>query len=271
MHVRGEPGGTVAGWDRYAGALAELARARDDAARQGAGRRTVQRRRHHDLAAARTALDQQRAGLLGLAGSLGVVPPDREPAAGPTSLPASSVPSDGSASAGPEPARAGETEQADPGAAFDRELTELGARITTTHRAAERAGEVAHLPQLLPQWSGTIARPAVVYLGFCLPNVALTVGLSAFEVHDGPGLLPWFVLIFPLLTITVGGWLVGRLCAPRLGEDTLQDLADRYAGRPHRSLAARVKRHRWLGLLIAWGSWLIPGLLLDWLASPGVG
>ena len=105
-----------------------------------------------------------------------------------------------------------------------------------------------------------MARHAVIYGLLVLPNAIVTVGLSLLGVHGNAPLLWWFVVIFPVLAAVIGGHLVGLLCAPRTSPTALDDGRDEPGEAPGR-------RYRWVGVILAWASWLIPGSLLDLLAQ----
>jgi hypothetical protein len=135
------------------------------------------------------------------------------------------------------------------------------ARLGAARAALAEARRVARLPQLLPQWSSELARAATVYLGFTLPNVGVVVALSAAGVHENSGALLWFGVIWPLVTAVGGAATLSRAGLPRLPP------GDPYAlARPR-----PMRRYPWLGVLVAWASWLVPGGLLDQLAAMTTG
>jgi hypothetical protein len=135
------------------------------------------------------------------------------------------------------------------------------ARIGGADAAVVDARRVARLPQLLPQWSSQLARATVVYLGFTLPNIAFVVLLSLAGVHGSTPVLVWFVVIWPLTTAIGGATTLGRVEKPRLPPDeaTL-----------HLARLKPPRHYPWLGVLLAWAGWLIPGWLMDQLLAYGI-
>jgi hypothetical protein len=261
-------GAPDAAWTAYARALATLAEAQDALALADAGRRARQQRRHTDLASLRESVERHGTDLVQLAARLDVPVGEQDLSTAGVGQPV------GQGLGQPVGQGLGQPvdRPLEPGAGperWDDEFRALQAQDAAVEAITLETVEVAHRPQLLPQWSGTVARPAVVYLLFCLPNAVFTVLLSGFGVTGNSALAVWFIAAFPLIAMIGGGALVGRLCAPKLTRPTLQDMADQAAGRPPRPPSATVKRRRWLGLLFAWGSWLGPGLLLDWLTGLG--
>jgi hypothetical protein len=235
------------GWPAYAGALADLhaARAGLAAGRQGAARGRAERAAR--LAALDAALQAQQAELRALAADLRapLTDADLQPLPGPP-LPSPSLP--GPSLPGPPL----------PGDATGAAEADAQARLESAAAALAEARRVARLPQLLPEWSGDLGRAAVVYLGFAVPNVLLVVALSVTGVHGSSAALLWFVVIWPLVTAVGGAVTVSRTAAPRLPPDEPAALLTRL--RPPR-------RYPWLGVLVAWASWLGPGWLLDQVAA----
>ncbi|HEY6798007.1 MAG TPA: hypothetical protein VI248_25305 [Kineosporiaceae bacterium] len=227
------PGVRTGGWEAYARALTDLqlARRHELADRAGSARRRAERQaRLRDLDA---ALRAQQAELRALAADLRApLSPDD---LGPLPVP----PLDGLA--------------AD---------ADAQARLEGAQAAMAEARRVARLPQLMPEWSGTLGRAALVYLGFAVPNVVVVVALSVAGVHGSSAALLWFAVIWPLVTAVAGGVLLGRARAPRLPPDE-----------PSTALAGLrpARRYPWLGVLMAWASWLVPGWLLDQLAALTLG
>jgi hypothetical protein len=216
-------------WEAYARALTELHEARVAAAAGRQGR--ARRRAEHEarLHALDAALAAQQAELRELSAELRApLPPG---ALGPLPVP----PLDGAAA-----------------------HADAQARLDSAGAAVVEARRVARLPQLLPEWSGDLGRAALVYLLLALPNVVLAVALSVAGVHGNDPALLWFAVIWPLATLIGGAVALGRAAAPRLPPD------EPVAG-PAR--IRRPRRYPWLGVLVAWASWLVPSWLLDQLAA----
>jgi hypothetical protein len=248
---------TETAWETYADALVELHRQRRRIAREDAdwrsGRVAVVEQVGEQL-----SVQQQR--LADLARQLRV---DPMPAAiGPGAPAALGATQDrdttrpGTSAAGPaSPAPEGGRD-----AGWEERNADLGRWLAQADRAADQARSVAALPQLLPGWDSPLARDAVVYGLLALPNAVLTVGLSLLDVHGNAPLLWWYVLIFPVLAAIAGGHLIGRWCAPRTSPAALEQGRDEPGEAPRH-------RHRWLGVIFAWASWLVPGTGLDLLAQ----
>ena len=215
------------GWERYAGALAEVhaARAAVTTGHHGLARRRAERlARLHELDAGLRARQERLQAL-----AAGV----RAPLAA-DQLAALPVP--------PMP-----WPQAD---------ADARGRSAAADAALAQARRVARLPQLLPQWSSQLARCAVVYAGFTIPAVML-VSLT-FQVKDNQPLLLWFAVGWPLITAIGGAAVIGRVSLPRWPPDE----AERLATRPQ-----PVRRHPWLGVLIAWAGALGAQWVLEHLAA----
>jgi hypothetical protein len=135
------------------------------------------------------------------------------------------------------------------------------ARVEEADAAVVEARRVARLPQLLPDWSGDLGRAAVVYLGFVLPNLVPLVVLSAAGVHENAAVAFWFVVAWPLVTAVGGALVIGRVSRPRIAPEDDPDAVRPAATR------RRIRRYPWLGILMAWLGWFVPGWLLDRLAE----
>ena len=153
-------------------------------------------------------------------------------------------------------------------------LTDLQDRVDDVDTVLTQARHVATLPQFLPGWRSPLARAAVVYAGFGIPNLLLSVLLSLAEV-DSPGALLYFAVIWPAVTAIGGGIVVRIVTRPRSGDDssfrrhpndTGTDIAENTAAVAD-SVGRRERRYRWLGLLVAWTTWLVPSGTLVWIAS----
>jgi hypothetical protein len=226
-----------ASWATYADAISGLHRERQQIDRErsaaGAGRVQDLERLGEKLAAQRDALEQ-----LGQQLRAHLSPADLQPAAvAPVPVPA------------PVPAPAAPV-------SWEAGATELSGWLARAGDAADEARRTGDRPQLLPGWHSRIARHAVVYAAVVVPNAIFTIGLSLHGVTGSGPLLLWFALVFPVLAAIGGGILAGRLCAPRI----LSTPDDGTSQRGSR------RRHRWLAVLFAWASWLVPGFALDLIA-----
>jgi hypothetical protein len=222
----------TAGWDRYAGALADLHAARRAVAAEQRGdaeRRAARRAQVHELAA---ALVEQGGRLAELARQV------RAP-----------LPADHAAPLPVEPLP------------WDAAAAEATARVAAADAAVTEAHRVARLPQLLPDWSGDLGRAAVVYLGFVLPNLVPLVLLSVAGVHENAAAAFWFVVVWPLVTAVGGAIVIGRVSRPRIAPEDDPDAV------PSPATRRRTRRYPWLGVLLAWLGWFVPGWLLDRLAE----
>jgi hypothetical protein len=132
------------------------------------------------------------------------------------------------------------------------------ARLRTADEAIEEARRIGRLPQLLPQWSGQLARSAVVYAGFTLPALLL-VSLT-FRVKDVGALTFFFAVVWPLVTAIAGAVVIGRVSLPRLPPAE---------GRQHAATLRPLRRHPWLGVLIALAGSLSTQWLLEQLLGTG--
>jgi hypothetical protein len=215
-------------WAEYTAALASLHAARDAAAGDVRAARAAQARRAEHLAVLGGRLAEQQSTLLALAADVRV-PLTAAELACPAGQPGAGV---------------GEVE----------------ARLSAAQAAVAEARRVAGLPQLLPAWSSPLARAAVVYAVLCVPNFLITVALAFTGKTESWLVSTWFLVVWPLLTASLGGRLVTHVSRPRAtgDDDPLRQLTD---------LARRAGRwgfpYRALGVLIALASWLGPGFILE--------
>jgi hypothetical protein len=228
------PAGTDAGtddWARYEAALGALHAARDAAASRARAARAEADRRTGQVAALSDRLAEQQQALLALADALRVplATADLIPAAVPDCHPAQAV-------------------------------ADVQTRLDAADAAVAEARRVAALPQLLPAWSSSPARAAVVYAGFCVPNSLFTVLLALTGETPSWLLKVWFLVLWPALTASLGGLLVTRVSRPRTP-------ADADAVQRRFEIAARGRRwgppYRRLGAVIAVASWGLPGFVLQ--------
>ena len=133
---------------------------------------------------------------------------------------------------------------------------DAAAHLGTADAAVTEARRLGRLPQLLPTWSSQFARAIIVYLTFTLPVISLVSVTSS--IHANEALKIWFAVVWPLVTAIGGGLLVARLSRPRLEPSESEQVLTRL--KP-------VRHYPWLGVLFAWGSWLITGWFFDQLAA----
>ena len=134
-------------------------------------------------------------------------------------------------------------------------LADLDRHLTAADRAAEQARNAGHLPQLLPQWSGTRARNAVIYAALCIPNAAFSAIVSLVGAEPSSRRFLWFLIVFPVLVAVTGVILIGRIAAPRI--------VDPAPGPAPITATERRRRSVLVGLLIAWASWIVPGQVFE--------
>jgi len=233
MNSPTDPDADPDAWAGYTAALAVLHSARDAAAADVRAALAADVRRSEQLTALGTRLAHQQNALLALAADLRV----------PLTA-ADLVPTPGPPGRHPGPA-----------------VGDIQTRLTTADAAVAEARRVATLPQLLPAWSSPLARAAVVYAVFCVPNSVVTVSL-AFTGETASRLVwMWFLLVWPALTALLGGRLVTQASRPRSAandDDPLRRLSE---------IARRTRRwgppYRALGALIAVASWYVPGFILE--------
>jgi hypothetical protein len=149
------------------------------------------------------------------------------------------------------PAAAAVTERSVGVLSWEDGLADLALHLEAADRAGDDASVAGHRPQLLPQWTGTRARNIAVYLALCLPNAVFSSSVSLVGAEPSSGRFLWFLVTFPIIAVTAGAILIGRVCAPRLHDsDPIVQ---------HTQRQERRRRSVLLGLLIAWASWIVPG------------
>jgi hypothetical protein len=233
----GEPS-EWAGWDAYADALSRVQVALATADRTAAAERERLAARAELVRTSAAELDQRHQALTDLAAELDApLDPSRLTPLADERLPVAQL-RVGDESTGEDP--------------WDRGARDQQRLLAAVDAALAEARRVAGLPQLLPQWSSRLARAAVVYAVVAAPSLVLTVLLSAAGVTGNDAVLLWFLVVWPLVTAVTGRLLLGRLGAPRL---------------PHEPSPPRLPRYPWLGVLLAWALWWIPGWALDQLAG----
>jgi hypothetical protein len=248
-HRQHDGSGPDQAWSVYATALGTLHTARRDAfatfqaaSRAEAERAAALERLRTELDAQRTAIEDLATRLRAPAGSISLAPSEVAPADGVTGL------------------------------------ADLRTRTADVAQALDTARHVATLPQLLPDWRSQFARAAVVYSAFCVPNLllALTICLAEFlPGRESIAVFLFFAVIWPLVTAFGGGAVVRHVTRARAGEDPFppeesagaRPSPGRKAGSPLTGSGLSEPLYRWLGLLVAWASWLIPTGLLVWLFS----
>jgi hypothetical protein len=218
-------------WLAYAEALARLHTARDAAVNAHRVTRTAQAKRTAELAHLTNRLGEQHQALLELAARL------RAPLTAADLAPAPVPACDSLAAA-----------------------ADLRARLAQTDAAFAAAERVARLPQLLPEWSSPLARAAVVYAGFGVPNLLLTVAFALTGQHSSWLLTIWFLVIWPAVTAFVGGYVVTYVSQPRAARNTPAQPVPFDFRRLSRKWGPPYRR---FGMIIAWLSWLIPGIILE--------
>lgn len=168
------------------------------------------------------------------------------------------------------------TPAAVPPLADDAGLTDLHARADDVDGALAETRQAAVLPQLLPDWRSQFARAAVVYTGFAIPSLVLTVLLSLAGVTGHPWTLGgFFIVIWPAVTAFGGGAVVRHVSQPRAGDDLTfrQERFDSATTFEQKTRAVlgklghREPLHRWFGVLVAWASWFVTGTILDGFAA----
>lgn len=128
---------------------------------------------------------------------------------------------------------------------------DAAARADAAEGALAEAVRVGRLPQLLPGLRSALARAAVVYVAFALPNGVLSMMLTK---ASGDRVWLWFLVVWPLVTAVGGSIVIGRTSEPRLPPEGSEQVLARL--RP-------LRHHPWLGVLIALASWWVPAWLID--------
>jgi hypothetical protein len=136
------------------------------------------------------------------------------------------------------------------------EAADLNDLVSRVDQLIVDAVTIGRRPQLLPDWSSDFARNTIAYLGLVSPNALFTISLSLLGLNGGIALFLWFAVVFPAIAAVGGGVLVGRICAPRLSGPV--SMTEARSPRRH---------HRWVAVVLAWASWLVPGIALDAIAA----